>query len=117
VHDYATPMAHKYTNSTTCQVSTIGPNRNAIGIAIPFSQVAQLQFESLPSTIKHLNKKRLVVITAFTNKGALAEQVTKEFLKNAAQLTLPVDIATRSRIDRSTNFLYVVFKSRDTGNL
>jgi multidrug efflux pump subunit AcrB len=62
---------------------------NAIGTAIPLSQVAQLEFESSPSTIKHLDKKRFVVVTAFTGKGILTEQVTKEFLKNAAQLKLP----------------------------
>ena len=52
------------------------------------NQVAQLEFESSPTTIKHLDKKRFVVITAFTSKGVLAEQVTKEFLKKAAQLQL-----------------------------
>jgi len=62
---------------------------NAIGTAIPLSQVAQLEFESSPSTIKHLDKKRFVVVTAFTGKGVLTEQVTKGFLKNAAQLKLP----------------------------
>ena len=62
---------------------------NAIGTAIPLSQVAQLEFESSPSTIKHLDRKRFVVVTAFTGKGVLTEQVTKEFLKNAAQLKLP----------------------------
>lgn len=62
---------------------------NVIGTPIPLNQVAQLAFESSPSTIKHLDKKRFVVVTAFTNKGVLAEQVTKEFLKKAAQLQLP----------------------------
>jgi multidrug efflux pump subunit AcrB len=62
---------------------------NAIGTPVPLNQVAQLEFESSPSTIKHLDKKRFVVVTAFTNKGVLTEQVTKEFLKRTAQLKLP----------------------------
>lgn len=62
---------------------------NIIGIPIALNQVAQLEFESSPSTIKHLDKKRFVVVTAFTNKGVLAEKVTKEFLKKVAQLQLP----------------------------
>jgi len=62
---------------------------NAIGTPVPLKQVAQLEFESSPSTIKHLDKKRFVVVTAFTNKGVLTEQVTKEFLKKTSQLQLP----------------------------
>jgi len=62
---------------------------NAVGASVPLSQVAQLEFESSPSTIKHLDKKRFVVITAFTNKGVLTEQVTKEFLKRTPELELP----------------------------
>ena len=62
---------------------------NSTGTPVPLSQVAQLEFESSPTTIKHLDKKRFVVITAFTDKGVLTQQVTEEFLKNAAQLKLP----------------------------
>lgn len=62
---------------------------NAHGNAIPLNQVAQLEFESSPTTIKHLDKKRFVVITAFTDKGILTEQVTKSFLKKAEELHLP----------------------------
>lgn len=63
---------------------------NALGTPVPLSQVAQLEFESSPSTIKHLDKKRFVVITAFTGKGVLAQQVLKDFMKKADQLQLPV---------------------------
>src|SRR5262249_49391535 len=61
---------------------------NVVGTPIPLNQVAHLLFESSPSTIKHLDKKRFVVVTAFTNKGVLAGQVTKEFLKKVTQLQL-----------------------------
>lgn len=62
---------------------------NAVGTPVPLSQVAQIEFESSPSTIKHLDKKRFVVVTAFTDKGVLAQQVTKDFMKKAEQLQLP----------------------------
>lgn len=62
---------------------------NAAGTPIPLSQVAQLEFETSPSTIKHLDKKRFAVVTAFTDKGVLAQQVIKEFLEKAPQLNLP----------------------------
>jgi multidrug efflux pump subunit AcrB len=65
---------------------------NAIGTPVPLKQVAELEFESSPSTIKHLDKKRFVVVTAFTDKGVLTEQVTNEFLNRASQLQLPLDI-------------------------
>ncbi len=62
---------------------------SATGNAVPLNQVAKLEFESSPTTIKHLDKKRFVVITAFTDKGILTEQVTKAFLKKVDELHLP----------------------------
>jgi multidrug efflux pump subunit AcrB len=62
---------------------------NAVGTPVPLNQVAQIEFETSPSTIKHLDKKRFVVVTAFTDKGVLAQQVTKDFMKKAEQLQLP----------------------------
>lgn len=62
---------------------------NAMGTPIPLNQVAQLEFEASPSSIKHLDKKRFVVVTAFTDKGVLAQTVTKEFMKRTGELKLP----------------------------
>lgn len=62
---------------------------NALGTPVPLSQIAEIEFESSPSTIKHLDKKRFVMITAFTGKGVLAQKVTKEFLEQANKLNLP----------------------------
>ena len=62
---------------------------NAVGTPVPLSQVATLEFESSPSTIKHLDKKRFVVMTAFTAKGVLAQEVTEQFMEKASQLKLP----------------------------
>lgn len=79
---------------------------NAVGTPVPLSQVAQLEFESSPTTIKHLDKKRYVVITAFTDKGVLAQRVTKDFLTRAKQLKLPVgytlDLAGEAETEKET---------------
>jgi multidrug efflux pump subunit AcrB len=62
---------------------------NAQGTPVPLSQVAEIEFESSPSTIKHLDKKRFVVVTAFAGKGVLAQNVTKDFLEQTDKLNLP----------------------------
>ncbi len=62
---------------------------NAIGTPIPLKQVADMQFESSPTSIKHLNKERYVLITAFNREGVLAEKITKDFIAQASALKLP----------------------------
>jgi multidrug efflux pump subunit AcrB len=62
---------------------------NAVGTPVPLNQVTELSFETSPSRIKHLDKKRFVVISAFTDKGVLAESITKAFTARAAELQLP----------------------------
>ena len=62
---------------------------NAAGTPIPLKQVAQWEFESSPTTVKHLDKKRFVVVTAFTDKGVLTQLVTKRFMEKANELNLP----------------------------
>ncbi|MBA4167863.1 MAG: efflux RND transporter permease subunit [Chitinophagaceae bacterium] len=59
------------------------------GTPVPLSQIAKLQFESSPSTIKHIDKKRFVVVTAFTDKGVLTQKVVDAFLNKAAAMHLP----------------------------
>ena len=79
---------------------------NTVGTPIPLNQVAQLEFESSPSTIKHLDKKRYVIITAFTGKGVLARQVTDAFMLKASQLHLPdgynLDLAGEAETEKDT---------------
>jgi multidrug efflux pump subunit AcrB len=62
---------------------------NSTGNPVPLKQVASLEFETSPSTIKHLDKKRFVVVTSFTREGVLAEKVNKEFLTKSAALAMP----------------------------
>ncbi|HSC40239.1 MAG TPA: efflux RND transporter permease subunit, partial [Chitinophagaceae bacterium] len=79
---------------------------NAQGTPVPLSQVAQPEFESSPTTIKHLDKKRYVVITAFTGKGVLAQRVTKDFLAKASSLQLPkgyaLELAGEAETEKET---------------
>lgn len=74
--------------ATLDNFNSIYINNNA-GAPIPLKQVADLEFESSPSTIKHLDKKRFIVVTAFTGKGVLAGEVTKDFLEKSGQIKLP----------------------------
>ncbi|XVJ66856.1 MAG: efflux RND transporter permease subunit [Lacibacter sp.] len=62
---------------------------NAVGTPVPLNQVASLEFETSPSVIKHLDKKRFVVITAFTDKGVLAQNINKAFEEKMKSIALP----------------------------
>ncbi|HLO80033.1 MAG TPA: efflux RND transporter permease subunit [Chitinophagaceae bacterium] len=62
---------------------------NAVGTPIPLKQVADMEFETSPTTIKHLNKERYVTVTAFNREGVLPEKITNDFMAKAASLNLP----------------------------
>ena len=62
---------------------------NAAGTPIPIRQLADMAFETSPTTIKHLNKERYVLITAFNREGILAEKIVKDFMAQQANLRLP----------------------------
>jgi multidrug efflux pump subunit AcrB len=59
------------------------------GGAIPLSQLAKLEFETSPEVIKHLDKKRYVIVTAFTDKGVLAQEINTAFEEKKQKLQLP----------------------------
>lgn len=59
------------------------------GAAIPLNQIADLVMESSPSTINHLNKNRFVTVTAFVQKGYLANDLIIETVREMDQLQLP----------------------------
>lgn len=80
-----TPRAAFATTATIEQVYVT----NASGQPVPLNQLAALEFETSPATIKHLDKKRFAVITAFTTEGVLAQQVSKQFMDRKAELQLP----------------------------
>ena len=62
---------------------------NAMGTPIPLNQLAQLEFETSPGIIKHLDKKRYVVVTAYTDKGVLTQQINKAFQEKIKKIQLP----------------------------
>ena len=59
------------------------------GAAIPLKQVADLVLESSPSTINHLDKNRFVTVTAFVQKGYLANDLISETISKMEELKLP----------------------------
>jgi len=59
------------------------------GAAIPLSQLAKLEFETSPGVIKHLDKKRYAIVTAFTDKGVLAQQINTAFEEKKNNIQLP----------------------------
>jgi multidrug efflux pump subunit AcrB len=62
---------------------------NAIGTPIPLKQIAAITFESSPTTINHFNKNRFAKITAFTEKGVLANTVLKDVVPKLNALAFP----------------------------
>lgn len=63
---------------------------NAGGMSIPLNQLANISFETSPGVIKHLNKKRYVVITSYTDKGVLAQQINETFKEKMKNIQLPL---------------------------
>ena len=62
---------------------------NAAGTPVSLKQVSELEFESSPTVIKHLDKKRYVTVSAFNQETVLAEKIVKDFLAKAKDLRLP----------------------------
>jgi multidrug efflux pump subunit AcrB len=62
---------------------------NMTGTPVPLNQLATLVFETSPGVIKHLDKKRYVVITSYTDKGILAQEINKAFDEKMQQVIIP----------------------------
>jgi multidrug efflux pump subunit AcrB len=62
---------------------------NMAGVAVPLNHVAKIQFETSPPTINRLNKTRFAKITAYTQKGVLANDIYKEVLPALDSLKMP----------------------------
>lgn len=63
---------------------------NNQGEAIPLSQVTNLKLESSPLTIRHNNKIRTVSVSAFVQKGFLADNVINDVIRKMDNLKLPL---------------------------
>ncbi len=62
---------------------------NNQGVSIPFSQVADVTFESSPTSINHQEKKRVVSVKAFIKKGFLADRVINDVIGKMDKAGLP----------------------------
>jgi multidrug efflux pump subunit AcrB len=62
---------------------------NNQGLAIPISQIATLKLESSPLKINHYNKIRTVSVSAFVQKGFLADNVINDVIKQMDAKKLP----------------------------
>ncbi|MDP4581759.1 MAG: efflux RND transporter permease subunit [Saprospiraceae bacterium] len=62
---------------------------NVKGKAIPLTQFAHLELESSPLSINHLDKTRMVSISAFVSKGYLNDEVIKKVMDKLDQFSLP----------------------------
>ena len=62
---------------------------NVRGKAIPLTQFAHLELESSPLSINHLDKTRMVSISAFVSKGYLNDEVIKMVMDKLNQFPMP----------------------------
>ena len=62
---------------------------NYQGKSIPIKQIATLELESSPVSIRHQNKTRMTSVSAFVQKGFLNVQVNNVVVKKMEQLKLP----------------------------
>lgn len=59
------------------------------GNSIPLSQLADVQFQSSPTTIHHYDKDRYTTVTAFVQNGYNTTRVTDEILKQLDKMAFP----------------------------
>jgi multidrug efflux pump subunit AcrB len=62
---------------------------NAVGTAIPLSQVAEIGFESSPTIINHFNKNLFIKVTSYTKKGVLANNVLTDIVPKLDAMQMP----------------------------
>jgi multidrug efflux pump subunit AcrB len=62
---------------------------NVRGKAIPLTQFTHLELESSPLSINHLDKTRMVSISAFVSKGYLNDEVIKLVMDKLDQFAMP----------------------------
>ena len=59
------------------------------GALVPLSQLADIEFQTSPTTIKHYDKDRYTVVTAFVQSGHNTAKVTSGILKQLDQMKFP----------------------------
>lgn len=61
------------------------------GALIPLSQLADIQFQASPTTIKHYDKDRYTIVTSFVQSGYNTAKVTDGILKALNRMSFPKD--------------------------
>jgi multidrug efflux pump subunit AcrB len=61
------------------------------GASIPLKQLADIQFKASPTSIKHYDKDRFTVVTAFIKSGYNTTKVTSGLLKELDKMHFPKD--------------------------
>ena len=59
------------------------------GQAIPLKQLASIEFETSPNIVRHYDKARYSIVTAYVKNGYLYEDVTKEVLTKMDKFPFP----------------------------
>lgn len=59
------------------------------GVAVPLSQVAELKMETSPFSINHQEKKRVVSVKAYVQKGFLPDRVINDVIRQMDAKPLP----------------------------
>lgn len=63
----------------------------ATGAAVPLSQIAELQFESEATQIRHYDKDRYVTVSAYVKSGFLVDDIYSTVLQKMEQYAMPSD--------------------------
>ena len=61
------------------------------GGAVPLSQLADIQFQSSPTGIRHYDKDRYTTVTAFVRSGYNTTRITDVVLKGLGKMSFPKD--------------------------
>lgn len=59
------------------------------GVLVPLNQLADIQFQTSPTTINHYDKDRYAVLTAFVKSGYNTSKLTDGILKELDQMQFP----------------------------
>ncbi|RAJ82045.1 multidrug efflux pump subunit AcrB [Chitinophaga dinghuensis] len=113
-NDYDILLTRQKTGKPTLDVFRDLFVNNAQGVAVPLSQVATLEMETGPLTIRHQEKNRMVAVTAFVQKGYLADKIINDVIKQMNAQHLPAGYSyemggeVESRKDSFGGFMTII---------
>ena len=87
--DYAINVTIPRGNKQTFDVFDKIYVNSVTGASIPLKQLAQIEFQTTPNTIKHYDKDRFTTVTSFLQTGFNTQKVTVGVLKNLDKIAFP----------------------------